>query len=49
MVNMKADGDIAEQTFSFYMTGMSGQSYMDFGTPNTSVMNGSPVYIAIKN
>lgn len=47
MVHLKADSDIAEQTFSFYMTGVDGDSYIDFGTPNSAVMNGSPTYITI--
>ena len=49
MTGMAADSDIAEQTFSYYLTGLSGQSYLDFGTPNTSVMDGSPIYISIKS
>ena len=46
---MAADSDIAEQTFSYYLTGLSGQSYLDFGTPNTAVMDGSPTYISINS
>lgn len=47
MTQLKADSDIAEKTFSFYMTGLNGQSYLDFGTPNASVMNGSVAYMDI--
>lgn len=46
---MVADGDIGEETFSFYMTGKDGQSYIDFGPPNASVMDGSPIYIDIQD
>ena len=46
---MAADSDIAEQTFSYYLTGLDGQSYLDFGTPNTAVMDGSPTYISINS
>jgi len=49
MTQMAADSDITEQTFSYYLTGLSGQSYLDFGTPNTSVMDGSPIYISINS
>ena len=49
MTNFKADSDITENVFSFYMTGTQGQSYIDFGTPNTAVMDGSPIYISIKS
>ena len=47
MTHMSADSDITENVFSFYMTGMDGESYIDYGTPNTSVMDGSPIYISI--
>lgn len=47
MTHMGTDSDIAEKTFSFYLTGLSGQSYIDFGTPNSAVMNGSVTYISI--
>ena len=42
-------GDLAEQTFSFYMAGLDSDSYIDFGTPNTAVMSSSSdiVYIDI--
>lgn len=37
---------IDEQTFSLYMDGAN--SYIDFGTPDTNVINGqSPVYIPL--
>ena len=49
MTGMAADGDIAEKTFSYYLTGLSGQSYLDFGTPNSAVMDGTPVYININS
>ena len=32
------NGVISENVFSFYLTSSSGTSYMDFGTPNSSVM-----------
>ena len=38
MYKMYPDSTISERTFSFYMTGLSGQSYIDFGTPNTAIM-----------
>ena len=38
-------GDLAEQTFSFYMAGLDSDSYIDFGTPNSAAMDGSPVYM----
>ena len=31
-------GVISESVFSFYLTDLSDNSYIDFGTPNTSVM-----------
>jgi len=49
MTHMAADSDITEKTFSFYLTGTNGQSYLDFGTPNSAVMNGSVAYIPIKS
>lgn len=36
---------VTEKTFSFYMTNTTGQSYLDFGTPNPAAMAGSPIYI----
>jgi len=48
MEKLVADGAISEQTFSFYLDGQSGDSYVDFGAPNTSVMSTSSVaYIPI--
>lgn len=38
MPQFATDSDITENTFSFYMTGLDGQSYIDFGTPNDAVM-----------
>jgi len=49
MTHMGTDSDIAEKTFSFYLTGLTGQSYIDFGTPNSAVMNGSVTYIDINS
>ena len=49
MPQFAADSDITENTFSFYMTGLDGQSYIDFGTPNTAVMQEDPVYITIQD
>ena len=44
---MKATSDIAEETFSFYMTGESAQSYIDFGTPNSAVYTDSITWMNI--
>lgn len=30
---------LTEEVFSFYLTGESGDSYIDFGTPNTAAMS----------
>jgi len=49
MPAMKASSNISEETFSFYMTGLDGQSYLDFGTPNPSLMDGDPIYIDIQD
>jgi len=35
---MKKKGAITEATFSWYMTGLSGTSYIDFGTPDPSIV-----------
>lgn len=42
---MESSEDLTEKTFSFYLTGLDGESYIDFGTPNESVMDGEVVYI----
>lgn len=39
MPKMYADSTITENVFSFYLTNLSGSSYIDFGTPNTAVMS----------
>lgn len=44
---LKSSTLIAEKTFSFYLTGTGGSSYLDFGTPNSAVMNGAPIYIPL--
>ena len=51
MNKMFSDSTIDEKTFSFYLTGQSGSSYIDFGTPNTSVMTDSNdiIYIGIQD
>jgi len=49
MTEFDDDSDVSEKTFSFYMTGLDGESYIDFGTPNTAVMDGSPIYISIES
>lgn len=36
---MFSDSTITENVFSFYLTNLSGSSYIDFGTPNTAVMS----------
>ena len=45
MNTLMETGDLSEKTFSFYLTGLDGESYIDFGTPNKSVMDGEVVYI----
>ena len=47
MTGMGTDSDIAEKVFSYYLTGLSGQSYLDFGTPNSSVYTDGVIYIDI--
>jgi len=37
MPKMTADSTITQKVFSWYMTGQSGKSYIDFGAPNTAV------------
>ena len=49
MPKLMQDSDIGEETFSFYLTGLDGQSYVDFGPPNTSVMDGPVTYIDIQD
>ena len=39
MNKMLTDSTITEKVFSFYLTDLDGSSYIDFGTPNTSVMS----------
>lgn len=40
-----SQGIISEKTFSFYMTNLSGQSYIDFGTPDASIIgDGSSLF-----
>ena len=40
---------ITESVFSWYMSGLDGKTYIDFGTPNEAVMSDpkSIVYIPI--
>lgn len=51
MHKMYTDSTIDEKVFSFYLTGLSGSSYIDFGTPNTAVMSDPAdiVYIDIES
>ena len=51
MTSMMTTSDIGEKTFSFLLTGLSGQSYIDFGPPNTAAMSdpASVVYVPIKS
>ena len=51
MNKMFSDSTIDEKVFSFYLTGESGSSYIDFGTPNTAVMSdpSSILYIDIQD
>ena len=38
-------GAISEPTFSFYLTGTADQSYIDFGTPDASIVgDGSQIH-----
>ena len=39
---MVKDGSITESVFSFHLSGLTGQSYLDFGTPNPAAMKGDP-------
>ena len=48
MNKLMASSDISEKIFSFYLTGVKGQSYIDFGAPNQSVMASKITYIDIK-
>jgi len=42
---LKASEAIGETIFSFYMTNLSGQSYIDFGTPDESIIgDGSEIF-----
>lgn len=41
MLGLAADSTITESVFSFYMTGLSGSSYIDFGTIDSSVVTDS--------
>ena len=47
MNGLMATGGISEKTFSFYLTGVDGESYIDFGAPNESVMDGDITWINI--
>ena len=47
METLAAQSDISEKTFSFYLTDTTGESYIDFGTPNQAVMNGTVTYIPV--
>lgn len=38
---LATNGAISESVFSWYMTGLSGQSYIDFGTPDASIIGDS--------
>ena len=49
MYKMYPDSTITERTFSFYMTGLDGQSYLDFGAPNPTLMADVPIYIDIQD
>lgn len=46
---MVSSSDITEKVFSFYLTGLNSESYVDFGTPDTSVMNGPVTYLPIES
>lgn len=42
---MKTKGALTEATFSWYMTGLSGTTYIDFGTPDPSIIgDGSNIF-----
>ena len=42
---LQTSGTISENIFSFYMTGLSGTSYIDFGTPDASIIgDGSEIF-----
>ena len=39
MLDIKKHSTITETTFSFFLTGVNGNSYLDFGTPNEAAMS----------
>ena len=49
MQTLAATSDISENIFSFYLTGLEGESYIDFGTPNPAVTTETPIYIDIED
>lgn len=50
MPKLSENSDITEQTFSFYLTGLFGDSYIDFGEPNAALIGSDPVvYLDIED
>ena len=47
MNGLMATGGISEKNFSFYLTGVDGESYIDFEAPNELVMDGDIIWINI--
>jgi len=41
ILEMAIDNAITEKKFSWYMSGLSGSTYIDFGAPNTAVYDAS--------
>ena len=47
---MVTDSTITDKVFSWYMSGKAGKTYIDFGTPNSSIYdNAKLIYIPIKD
>ena len=48
--DMVTDSTITDSIFSWYMSGESGSTYIDFGTPNSAIYDASKlIYISIEN
>ena len=44
---MAKSGAITKKVFSFYLSGLSGRSYIDFGEPNTAVYKDASLYVSM--
>ena len=47
MSEMVKSSTVTQKIFSFYLSGESGQSYIDFGLPNTAVYKDASLYVSI--